>query len=106
NTEASVGFSRQSYKFERGKPASQAKVGTCVLPKVYADNEGPDDYGASLVNPLQGAPASGGPLASRLGALDLAQRTELEAGMQPLNAALAQNRLDVLALLARATLYQ
>jgi tetratricopeptide (TPR) repeat protein len=106
NTEASVAFSRQSYKFERGKPASQAKVGTCVLPKVYADNEGPDDYGASLVNTLQGAPASGGPLASRLGALDLAQRTELEAGMQPLNAALAQNRLDVLALLARATLYQ
>jgi tetratricopeptide (TPR) repeat protein len=106
DAEARVSFAGQSYKFEKGKAATQLRVDTCVLPEVYADNEGPDDYGASLVNTLEGAPAPLGTLATRLGALDPAARTQVEAGLAPINTALGQNRLDVLALLARGTLSQ
>ena len=99
-------FTDRAYSIAKGAAADVQRLAVCSLPDVFPGNHSGDDYGPSLVRTLSAGTGPVGTFASRLAALDPAARTQVEAGRGPLDAAISANAQDVLALLARGSLYQ
>jgi tetratricopeptide (TPR) repeat protein len=103
--DSSVTFSLSHYT-ATGQAREQGAVTICSLPQLFVNNENGDDDGTSQRETLYGILPTTADLSRRLQEIPDQLRAGVMAATGPLNQALAQNQLDVLALLARAVVYE
>jgi tetratricopeptide (TPR) repeat protein len=105
--DAAVTLGSKSLKVKSGSVTGRTSVSSCWLPKMArVAVASQQQYGVSMLRPLEVPPAGSATFEQRLRALNEAQRAALTADLAPLDQKLAANPNDALARVERAVLLE